>query len=105
MELLMPSHVRAVQGLTRGGAAERSGRIQPGDVLLAVDRETTRGVPPDQLVRRLCGPEGTEVELRLARGPLSHPGGGGGGEWTVVLLREAMRYTAEPGWPGTLEAV
>ena len=98
--------------MTRGGAAERSGRIRPGDVLLAVDREATGGVPPARLLRRLCGPEGTAVELLVARGPPpgpggGGPGGGGGGEWTEVLRREAMPYAVWPGsgWPATLEAV
>ncbi len=98
--------------MTRGGPAELSGRIRPGDVLLAVDRRPTEGVPPARLLRRLCGPPGTPVELRLARGPPQGPEGGGAGdgsgEWTVVLRREAMAYTEackEAGWPGTLEAV
>ncbi len=95
--------------MTRGGPAELNGRIRPGDVLLAVDRRPTGGVPTARLLRCLCGPPGTPVELRLARGPPQGPeGGGGGGEWTAVLRREAMVYAeagADAGWPGTLEAV
>jgi hypothetical protein len=98
---------RPPQGVTRGGAAARSGRNRRGDVLLAVDREATGGAPPGRLLRRLCGPAGTPVELLLARGLPPGETGGGGAEWTVVLRREAMPYSvpAGAGWPTMLEAL
>ncbi len=46
--------------------AEQAG-VRPGDVIVAVDEEGVQGKSLDQVVTRIKGPEGTEVNLRLYR--------------------------------------
>jgi len=41
--------------------------IRPGDVIVGVDDQSVQGVPLDQVVARIKGPEGTEVKLKLYR--------------------------------------
>ena len=48
----------------RDSPAEIAG-IRSGDVVLAVDGESTQGWTDDQAVRRIRGPEGTQVTLRV----------------------------------------
>jgi carboxyl-terminal processing protease len=48
----------------RDSPAEIAG-IRSGDVVLAVDGESTQGWSDDQAVRRIRGPEGTQVTLRV----------------------------------------
>jgi carboxyl-terminal processing protease len=48
----------------RDSPAELAG-IRSGDVVLAVDGESTQGWSDDQAVRRIRGPEGTQVTLRV----------------------------------------
>jgi len=48
----------------RGSPAEKAG-IRPGDVLLAVDSESTVGWSVAEAVRRIRGPEGTQVALTV----------------------------------------
>ncbi len=48
----------------RGAPAERAG-IRPGDVILAVDGQSTAGWTVTQVVRRIRGPKGTPVVLTV----------------------------------------
>lgn len=48
----------------RGSPAEQAG-IRPGDILLAVDGQSTEGWSVSQAVREIRGPEGTPVTLRV----------------------------------------
>ena len=48
----------------RGSPAEEAG-IQPGDVILAVDGESTEGWSTTDAVQRIRGPEGSPVGLRI----------------------------------------
>lgn len=50
-----------------GSPAERFGLL-PGDRILEVDGKTTSGVPLEQTVTMIRGPEGTFVELLIKRG-------------------------------------
>ena len=47
--------------------ADRAG-IEPGDVVVAVNGESVRGEDLSQVVEKVKGPEGTEVELTVLRG-------------------------------------
>jgi carboxyl-terminal processing protease len=49
-----------------GSPAEAAG-LQPGDVILSVDGESTAGMPLTEVVQRITGPAGTEVTLTLLR--------------------------------------
>ncbi|MFM2090484.1 MAG: hypothetical protein RLZZ127_973 [Planctomycetota bacterium] len=55
-----------------GRPAERAG-VADGDVILAIDGETTTGLSLDQAVRRIRGPKGTAVRLTLSRASLPAP--------------------------------
>ena len=48
----------------RGSPAEEAG-IRPGDIILAVDGESTEGWTSNQAVQRIRGPRGTEVTLTV----------------------------------------
>ena len=48
----------------RGSPAEKAG-IRPGDIILAVDGESTEGWTDQQAVQRIRGPRGTEVVLTV----------------------------------------
>ena len=69
--------------------AEEAG-IAEGDVIVAVDGHSIRGVPSDVAVGRIKGPAGTEVELRVdpARGNPPR---------TIMLERAAVRVPAVNG--------
>ncbi|NLE73396.1 MAG: S41 family peptidase [Actinobacteria bacterium] len=58
-------YVRVVSTF-KGSPAEEAG-VRPGDVIVGVDEQTVRGMPLDQVVARIKGPEGTEVKLKLYR--------------------------------------
>ncbi|WP_427366132.1 S41 family peptidase [Candidatus Caldatribacterium saccharofermentans] len=49
-----------------GSPAERAG-VKAGDVILAIDGESTLGMSLDQAVKKMRGPEGTKVVLTLKR--------------------------------------
>jgi carboxyl-terminal processing protease len=49
-----------------GSPAERAG-IKPGDLIVAVDGKSMRGVPEETAVSRVKGPAGTRVRLRVER--------------------------------------
>jgi hypothetical protein len=66
--LLAQSSATHVERVVPGFAAERSGRILSGDVVLAVDGVGVGGVPLDAIRRLTVGPEGTSVTVEAARG-------------------------------------
>jgi hypothetical protein len=95
-----------IAGCAVGGPAHRSGELRPGDHLLAVDAQSTRGMTPTAVRRRLAGPPGSVVRLQLAR---AAPAGGGEERRTVfeVALERAPSRAwrppsadAGPGPPG-----
>jgi carboxyl-terminal processing protease len=49
-----------------GSPAKRAG-LEPGDLIVAVDGKTLRGVPEETAVSRVKGPSGTQVRLRVKR--------------------------------------
>jgi carboxyl-terminal processing protease len=50
-----------------GSPAERAG-LKPGDLVVAVDDRSLKGVPEETGVARVKGPSGTKVRLRIERG-------------------------------------
>mmetsp|Transcript_74695 Transcript_74695/g.175339 ORF Transcript_74695/g.175339 Transcript_74695/m.175339 type:complete len:971 (-) Transcript_74695:55-2967(-) len=62
-----PSGRAVVQDLTEGGAAERSGIVARGDMLLTIDEADIWGQPISLIGQRLRGPEGSRITLGLAR--------------------------------------
>ena len=76
----------------KGTPAEAAG-IQPGDVILEVDGESTEGWTVDKAVLKIRGPQGTQVALRLR-----HPDGT---EEEVTITRDEIRVesvsTVPPG--------
>lgn len=56
-----------VKTIVSGGSAERDGRVQVGDVLIAVDGVDIRGLQ-NAFKNAIIGPEGTTVRLKLLRG-------------------------------------
>jgi len=57
----------AIVGLIKGGPAERSGRIQVGDLIIAIDGKSIVGVPYDEVLRKLQGNGSSHVQLGLKR--------------------------------------
>ena len=49
-----------------GSPAEAAG-LQPGDIILDVDGQSTAGMPLTEVVQRITGPAGTDVTLTLLR--------------------------------------
>mmetsp|Transcript_18655 Transcript_18655/g.45908 ORF Transcript_18655/g.45908 Transcript_18655/m.45908 type:complete len:148 (-) Transcript_18655:469-912(-) len=76
-----------VRSMLPGGAAERSGMILQGDVLLKIDGMPVRGPSMTKLVSLLLGDEGSEVQLTMCRngqrGGLNQP-------FDVKLVRGAL---------------
>src|SRR5690606_5581609 len=64
------AYVETRDGLTvivapiAGSPAQAAG-LQPGDVILAVDGEDVRNLPLNDVINRILGPAGTEVQLSV----------------------------------------
>jgi hypothetical protein len=84
-----------VKALAEGGPAARSGRIEVGDIVTAVDGRAIAHLSHAELAALVLGPEGVEVLLELVR---RAPGGALRAE-TVALRRAAL--TAVPAVPLT----
>jgi len=80
-----------VKTIVSGGSAERDGRVQVGDVLIAVDGTDVRGSGNSGHVFRnmIVGPEGSTVRLKLLRGEGVNAFG-----YEVELLRGSPEYFA-----------
>jgi carboxyl-terminal processing protease len=55
-----------------GSPAEAAG-LEPGDQVVAVDGEDMTGIPPQVVIRRVMGPEGTAVLLTIRREGVVEP--------------------------------
>jgi carboxyl-terminal processing protease len=55
-----------------GSPAEAAG-LEPGDQVIAIDGEDMTGVPPQAVIRRVMGPEGTTVLLTIRREGAAEP--------------------------------
>lgn len=56
-----------ISRLLRGGPAERSGKVQVGDHIVAIEGQVTIGVEPDGVEELLAGESGDPVTIQLAR--------------------------------------
>ena len=65
--VLFQSTITLVERIVPGFAAERSGQIQAGDVVVAVDGVAVDAVPLDEIRQLTVGPEGTAVTVELLR--------------------------------------
>ncbi|XP_064430127.1 PDZ domain-containing protein MAGIX isoform X2 [Mirounga angustirostris] len=63
----------AVRGLLENGPAQRSGRLQAGDLVLHINGESTQGLTHAQVVERIRA-GGPRLRLVLSRPPETHPG-------------------------------
>jgi len=57
-----------VAEFVRGGPAHKSGKIQVGDHLLAVDGEDIQKLAIAQIAAKIVGPEGSTLHLKFSRG-------------------------------------
>ncbi|XP_047621283.1 PDZ domain-containing protein MAGIX isoform X2 [Phacochoerus africanus] len=62
----------AVRGLLKDGPAQRCGRLQPGDLVLHINGESTQGLTHAQVVERIRA-SGPRLCLVLSRPPKTHP--------------------------------
>lgn len=60
--------------LAKGGSAERSGQIQPGDIVFEVDHNDVYKKPFGVFVQHIQGPVGTNVEVKVYKnGDMNNP--------------------------------
>jgi carboxyl-terminal processing protease len=64
--------------------------LQPGDVILAIDDQPTRGLDLQEVVRRILGPEGSPIKLRIR-----HPDGA---EVSVTFPRAHIQVRSVQGF-------
>jgi hypothetical protein len=72
-----------VNHLIRGGSAERSGKVQAGDIIISIDDKDVRNKGVGEMRNFIVGPEGSTVTLGFMRD---------GGSFTVALLRGSPEY-------------
>jgi len=72
-----------VNHLIRGGSAERSGKVQAGDVIVSIDDKDVRAKGVSEMRNFIVGPEGSTVNLGFNRN---------GQEFIVALLRGSPEY-------------
>ena len=56
-----------VVGCKQGGAADRTGEIREGDLVLAVDRVAVSGLPYSEVRKLILGRAGSQVEMKFER--------------------------------------
>lgn len=66
MELGMRDHILTVVAPLKGTPADRAG-VKSGDLIIAIDGESTDGISIDAAVHKIRGPIGTTVTLTLVR--------------------------------------
>jgi hypothetical protein len=71
--------------VTEGAPAARAG-LRSGDRIAKINGQSTRAVPPSEVVQRLTGPAGEKVTVTIHR-----PEGGKITEFDVTLTREVVR--------------
>lgn len=76
-----------IEEVLAGGPAQRAG-LQSGDVIVAVDRQSTLGLTTDQAVELIRGEEGTRVTITYLRDHVRH---------SVTLKRETVVIAATTG--------
>ena len=84
-------------GMQAGGAAESSGRIQPGSAILSIDEQPAAGLSLGHLRALVCGPPGTHVSLLVRSKVWSEQEGGrwAAREELVKLQRQLTRVAAK----------
>mmetsp|Transcript_13671 Transcript_13671/g.33525 ORF Transcript_13671/g.33525 Transcript_13671/m.33525 type:complete len:155 (-) Transcript_13671:146-610(-) len=61
-----------VHSIVQGGAAEKSGEIQEGDILVLIEGRKVTEMSDDEIGKSLLGTEGTAVRVGLNRGGVVH---------------------------------
>ncbi|EKX38951.1 hypothetical protein GUITHDRAFT_143937, partial [Guillardia theta CCMP2712] len=56
-----------IKGCVKGGAADRDGRIEASDVIVAVDGVEARDKSIEQVREMIIGPQGSSVTLKLKK--------------------------------------
>jgi carboxyl-terminal processing protease len=64
-----------------GSPAEKAG-LKPGDTVIAIDGEDMTGIDPNLVLRKILGPSGSEVELKLKREGVE--------DFAVKIIREKI---------------
>lgn len=77
-----------VTRVTAGGPAQRSGQVQTGDILLAVNGQSLEGIPVETVRGMIVGPQGSPCNLTLHRG---------GQMLMANLIREPAARDQSPG--------
>jgi len=70
-----------IESFIEGGSAKDSGKITPGDYIVAVDGEEVYGQTLDEIVSKIRGPEGTSVTITFE---------GNDGKYDVTLERRKI---------------
>uniref|UniRef100_A0A7S4K8L0 Vacuolar protein 8 n=1 Tax=Guillardia theta TaxID=55529 RepID=A0A7S4K8L0_GUITH len=78
-----------VNHLIRGGSAERSGKIIPGDVITAIDGKNVEGKSVGELRNYIVGIEGSSVNLSFLR-----ESDGSSNSFDVMLVRGSPEFIA-----------
>jgi carboxyl-terminal processing protease len=79
-----------------GSPAERAG-LQPGDIILKLDKQPVKGMGLDKAIDLMRGPKGSSIDLTIAREGENQP-------FTVNLMRDVIRVASvrkrwlEPGY-------
>ena len=100
-----------VMSLVDGSSALACGKIRVGDILLAVDQVSVKGMPFDQLRKRLMGSKGSQLELSFTRssGPGEVPLTGqlasssGCQQYSVILTRGSPKDQDRALVPGRMD--
>lgn len=97
IEMADDQSIRVVTPI-QGSPAQRA-RVRAGDLIRAVDGQTTLGFTLDQAVDNITGPQGTTVEVTFERPSLEEDGEST--TFTAELVREAVKLPVVKGWRKT----
>jgi carboxyl-terminal processing protease len=88
-----------VVAAARVGAAAWKAGVRGGDRIVGIDGVPTRGLPLAEVARRLRGPPGEPVTLRIQGDRIQGDGRGGGVDPAAIVGQTLVPVTAEAGPP------